>query len=281
MPGPDDPFERFFAALEARHLGRAAFPDVRRALQALSSLYVERRGRLAARAGGGPGDGPALDGAGKRAAFALFYGALHFLAVREIVRALDAARPAPARVLDLGCGTGVAGAALALEAGAPRPPPVLGVDRSAWALGEARFTYRALGVPGRTLRRDAALVRLPGRRTAIVAAFALNELAAEPRARLLRRLLEAGRRGARILVVEPIARRPAPWWDGAAAAFRGAGGRADEWRFPADLPERLRLLDKAAGLDHRELTARSLWLPAATEASGARAPREEEEEEEE
>jgi hypothetical protein len=36
----------------------------------------------------------------------------------------------------------------------------------------------------------------------------------------------------------------------------------DEWRFPAGLPPRLALLDRAAGLDHRELTARSSYLSA-------------------
>ena len=63
-----------------------------------------------------------------------------------------------------------------------------------------------------------------------------------------------------MLVVEPIARRPVPFWTAWADAFCTAGGRDDTWRFPAGLPERMQLLDKAAGLDHRELTARSLWL---------------------
>ena len=39
-----------------------------------------------------------------------------------------------------------------------------------------------------------------------------------------------------------------------------AGGRADEWRVDADLPELVARLDRAAGLDHRELTAKSFWL---------------------
>ena len=84
-----DPLDSFHAALEARHLSELTFAEVRRALQALSSLYVERRERMA--------DGAALDGAGKRAAFALYYGPLHFLLVREIVRALSlrAAPPDP------------------------------------------------------------------------------------------------------------------------------------------------------------------------------------------
>jgi hypothetical protein len=51
-----------------------------------------------------------------------------------------------------------------------------------------------------------------------------------------------------------------PWWDGWGKQVLKAGGRVDEWRFPAALPPRLALLDRAAGLDHRELTARSTFL---------------------
>ena len=74
------PFAAHYADLEARHLSELTFAEVRRALQALSSLYVERRERMA--------EGAVFDGAGKRAAFALYYGPMHFLLVREIVRAL-------------------------------------------------------------------------------------------------------------------------------------------------------------------------------------------------
>jgi len=62
-------------------------------------------------------------------------------------------------------------------------------------------------------------------------------------------------------VIEPIARRLMSWWDEWARDWKKAGGREDEWRFAVELPERLALMDKAAGLDHRELTGRSLWLP--------------------
>src|SRR6059058_5090613 len=92
----DDPrFDPWMAALEARHLADLTFPEVSRALRALSSTYIARRHRLAA--------GGALEGAGKRAAFALFYGPLHYLLVREILRALRVATRAP-RFADLGCG---------------------------------------------------------------------------------------------------------------------------------------------------------------------------------
>ena len=89
----------------------------------------------------------------------------------------------------------------------------------------------------------------------------MNELPDAAREELRPRLLESARRGARVLVVEPIAARPVPWWTAWAKAFSEAGGRDDLWRFPASLPPLVALLDKAAGLDHRVLTARSLWLP--------------------
>ena len=122
-----DPFPAWFAALERRHLDTLEFREVRKALQALSSLYVERRGRL--------GAGAALDSAGKRAAFALFYGPLHFLLIRAIVREVNAGAKPPRVIVDLGCGTGVAAAAWALEC-APKPA-IEGVDVSGWAAGEA------------------------------------------------------------------------------------------------------------------------------------------------
>jgi SAM-dependent methyltransferase len=257
----DDAFSRWLAALEARHRADLTFAEIRRGLQALSSLYVERRGRIAS--------GAALDGAGKRAAFALYLAPLHFLIVREVVRALNAAEPAPSRIVDLGCGTGAAGAAWALEA-SPRVS-YEGVDRSAWAAGEARWTLKVLGLRGRAQAGDLDRVSLPGRGGAVVAAFTVNELDAPARGRLLHRLLEAARAGARVLVVEPIAKRAAPWWSEWAAAVVSAGGRADEWRFPAALPETLAALDRAAGLDHRELLARSLWIgPRSTEVSSSR-----------
>ena len=257
----DDLFRSWFAALESRQLSRLTFAEVRRGLQALSLLYVERPRGLAA--------GTALEGAGKRAAFALFYTPLHFLRVREIARALGAADSAIRVICDLGCGTGPAGAAWASQAAGPCQ--VTGIERSGWAVDEARWNYGVLGVRGRAIRGDLVKAVLPGRRGGIVAAFTVNELDEETRGRLLERLLAAARRRARILVVEPIARRPFPWWDAWAGAFLAAGGRSDLWRFRVDLPNRLRLLDRAAGMDHRELTGRSLWLDGdARSASGTR-----------
>ncbi len=249
MPA-SDPLDAFHAALEARHLAELTFAEVRRALQALSSLYVERRERMA--------DGAVFDGAGKRAAFALYYGPMHFLLVREIVRGLGPSAAPPRRVLDLGCGTGTAGAAWALECG-PRTR-VEAVDRSGWAVAEARWTLSRFGLDGRATRGDASSVPLPSAPAGILVAFTVNELEDGARRRLLPRLLEAGRAGSSVLVVEPISRRVTPWWPEWAEAFRAAGGREDEWRVRPVLPARLALLGKAAGLDTRELTGRSLLV---------------------
>ena len=150
--------------------------------------------------------GAALDGAGKRAAFALYYGPMHFLLVREIVRGLSL--HAPRRILDLGCGTGTAGAAWALEGGSRAR--VEGVDRNGWAVTEARWTYARLGLDGRATRADAAATPLPKPPAGILAAFTVNELADEARRPLLARLVAAAKEGSTVLVVEPISRRVTP-----------------------------------------------------------------------
>jgi hypothetical protein len=250
LVGVEDALTSWFEKLEQRHLSNLTFSEVRRAIQALSSLYVERRTQLSRNS--------ALESAGKRAAFALFFGPLHFLLVREICRCLHARVPASAVILDIGCGTGMAGAAWALESQPPRG--VIGVDRHAWALQECDWTYRQLGIRGTTRRSDASGLRIP-RNTAVISAFTMNEIGAETREQLRHELLRVHRAGAPVLIVEPIARRVTSWWDEWSHDWTACGGRADEWRFPAVLPERLALMDRAAGLDHRELTGRSLWLP--------------------
>lgn len=225
------------------------FQDVRRAVQALSSLYVERRERL--------GGGAALDGAGKRAAFAMYFSPLRFLLIREIVRELGVAPESLPAALDLGCGSGVAGAAWALEAtGAVK---IRGIDAHSWAVAEAQWTYRFFNIDGSARLGHVEGARIPPK-TVVLAAFIINELSDEARRRTLVALLDAAGRGGAALVVEPIARRLTPWWDEWARLWLEAGGREDTWRFPVTLPEPLARMDKAAGLNHRELTGRSLWL---------------------
>jgi hypothetical protein len=182
---------------------------------------------------------------------------LHFLLVREIVRALRL--EPPARIVDLGCGTGSAGAAWALE-GRPRAS-VTGIDSNGWAVAETRWTLGRLGIAGTTVRGDAVAERPADRGAGLVAAFTVNELAEASRARLLERVRATASAGLPVLIVEPISRRVSPWWPDWRAAFLAAGGREDEWRFRPALPGPLALLGKAAGLDARELVGRSLALP--------------------
>ena len=242
-------FTEWMSFLESRHLADLTFREVSRSLRSLSSTYVERRRKLH--------EGAALAGAGKRAAFGLFYGPLHFLLVRHIVISVPQLTQAVHEIVDLGCGTGAAGAAWA-SACAPAAA-VQGVDRHPWAVDEARDTYRLFGLRGRARVDDVAKVALP-ERSAVVAAFAVNELSAATRDRLLPRLISHAERGGKVLVVEPLAGFVSPWWPIWERAFQSSGGRAHQWRTPASLPAIVEKLDRAAGLNHREITGRSLWI---------------------
>jgi hypothetical protein len=241
----------WISRIHERHRKDLTFQELRKGVVALSRIYVENR----------PGieSGAVFDGKAKRAAFACYYSPLHFLVVREVVLALEAHELPLKAIVDLGCGLGVAGAAWAtVSKGSPR---IVGYDRNRWAADEARKVLRELGVPARILPTTLEKAPVAGRNDAVVAAFSVNELDSESRSLLLPRLIDGARRGAAILVVEPIARKPNPWWDGWRDAFQGAGGRSDSWRFPIELPESLAALDRASGLDHKVLTARTLYLP--------------------
>ncbi|HMD35753.1 MAG TPA: methyltransferase domain-containing protein [Vicinamibacterales bacterium] len=208
--------------------------------------------------------GRALSGEGKRAAFALFYGPLHYLLVREIVAARlkpRAAGNSVGTIVDLGCGTGAAGAAWATAVERMTSPAVIGVDRHPWALTEAAATYRAFRLDARVRRGDLLDAVATKGAAGIVAAFTVNELPDEARGRLLTRLVDRARRGDRVLIIEPLARSIAPWWTQWSDAFAAVGGRADEWRFPLKRPPLVAKLDGATGLDHRELTGRSIITP--------------------
>ncbi|MFI5178191.1 MAG: methyltransferase [Vicinamibacterales bacterium] len=244
-----------FVARYRRDLTSAEFL---KAVRALSARYVERRAHLA--------DRSPLDSAGKRAAFAAFYAPLHFLTTCEAVRALGAATTPLDRVIDLGCGTGAASAAWALEF--PRAPELVGVDSSAWAAGEARWTWRTLGLSGRSRRGDLvqAAVRAvrssPPGRTALLLAWSVNELNRDARHRLLTTLSTDEARAVSVLILEPLARRVTPWWDEWVHALRSPVLRADEWKFDVPLPPALAEIDRAAGFRRAALGARTLWRPA-------------------
>jgi ubiquinone/menaquinone biosynthesis C-methylase UbiE len=183
--------------------------------------------------------------------------------MERIAEKLCPVQDPPALLVDLGCGTGAAGAAWAVRCSESRaghsPIQVVGIDRSPWALEEAARTFRHFGLTARLRRGDATALAWPGDRATLLAAFTMNELPCAAREALLVRLLGRAGAGNQVLVVEPLARGIAPWWETARREFESAGGRADEWRFRVDLPPLVEKLDRAAGLDHRELTARTLF----------------------
>ena len=128
-----DPFDIWIAKLFDRWLSELTHQEVARALKVLSRDYVQRRTRLR---------GKALEGRGKQAAFALYYAPRHFVIVREALKALTT--DSPSEIIDLGCGSGVAGAAWALHCGGN----VVGVELEPDVLREAAFTFKDLGVRG-------------------------------------------------------------------------------------------------------------------------------------
>jgi ubiquinone/menaquinone biosynthesis C-methylase UbiE len=217
-------------------------------LRALSSAYVERRETALA-------GHKALDGAGKRAAFALYYGPIHFLLVQHIAAELGVT-PNRGTVVDLGCGTGVAGAAIA--SAAMPPLPVLGIDTHPWTLDEARFTYQTFGLRFDVRRGHAARTRLPSDTSCVVAAFVVNELNEQDRGEMIRRLKAAATSAATtVLIIEPISSRISPWWPEWADAL---GAQAHEWKVRVEMPPIVKRLAKAAGLRPEVLTARSLLV---------------------
>ena len=223
-----------------------------RALRALSSAYVQRRGLAISRS---------LDTAGN--VRRLHCSTRPCTCSRPISSSGRSAPKRPTEIhprhglWDRGCGC-------RLGLGGRRQTPRHGHRPSPVGSREARRTYRELRVTGRARAGD--LVRLPplAPGTAVVAAYVLNELPTATRELLEARLPR--RRRSRREDFYPSSQSPAaslhggkPW----RSASLAAGGRADEWRSLVDLPPSLRVFDKAAGLDHRELTARSLYCPGA------------------
>ena len=224
-------------------------------MRALSSAYVERRESALA-------DHKALDGAGKRAAFAMYYGPIHFLLVQHIVRELGV----DARAAASSSTSGAARASPARRSRRPATPPlrVIGIDTHPWTLDEARFTYKAFGLQSDVRRGHAARTRFPADTSFVVAAFVVNELK------------DGGSRGAAAADPDPPAKagrigtntHPDRRAD-LAIAFRrgGRSGSRSAWaaapmngRPASMLPPLVKRLAKAAGLRPEVLTARSLFV---------------------
>jgi hypothetical protein len=257
MAEPDAVVEAWIRALIDRHTATLRRPEFLKAVRALSVRYVERRHRLSEQA--------PLDSAGKRAAFAGFYAPLHFLVAQAVVAAWDAAALNPRRLIDLGCGTGVASAAWAIACA--EQPAILGVDRDSWALREAAWNWRQLGVAGRTRRGnlvDVAEVLAKDRRlrdgSALVLAWSVNEIDDRGRRRLLPALRTLGSRAVPSLVIEPIARAASPWWDEWTSAAIALGGQVTERRVDSSWPTPLATIDADAGFRREGFAVRALWL---------------------
>ena len=246
-------FQNWLDALHARHVAPYRPKEFTHALQALSVRYVERRKELASRS--------PLDSAGKRAAFAAFYAPLHFLTVREILNEV-ATGPAPGRIADLWCGTGVCGAAWALRNVDGRGPVsvVAGVDDNQWAVDEARWNLKTLGIDGRVTRGDLMTVANGSLAVdGIVLGWAVNELDRDARNTLLQKLVAFASSRGPVLIVEPLSTAVSPWWKECVVAFAPAGARADEWKFQIEQPAMLKELSHRAGFRRDVLGARSLW----------------------
>jgi hypothetical protein len=111
--------------------------------------------------------------------------------------------------------------------------------------------------------RTGDVTRVPTSRAthALVAGYLLNELPEPSRASVVDHLVHSASAGGQVLVMEPIARAVAPWWDAVADRFAATGGRADEWRFQPDVPDLVATLGKAAGLNYREVRLRTIFVP--------------------
>ncbi len=251
--GLRDAFDAWLAGAIDRHTADLAFREVRKGVQALSWLYVERRGEVDLAV-------HTIDGRGKRAALCSYYAPLHFLTTHHALAAVDLDRLGGARRLfDLGAGTGASGAAVARALGVT---DATAIDRSGFALAEARRSYAAFGLLARTLRGRLPTV-LPRAEAGDVwvLGWSANELAAPERDALLERLVRAIGFGARVVLLEPLAGAVVPWWPAWRNALSPLGVDEIECKVPVALPEWIARLDKASGLDHRVLGARLLAGP--------------------
>jgi hypothetical protein len=256
--GADTLQERYLEALVNRHLRELKFSEVTRALRSLSVGYVQKReeGGLAR----------ALDGRGKRAAFALYYGARHFLAADALIRDLHLGFVGTGRrptILDLGCGTGVCGAAWALRS--VPAARVVGADRSSFALHEARWTYGALRIQGETHRSIAEGLQSVRNPDGVVIGWTLNELEPAHRDEVGKALRPWVARGTRLLVIEPVSARVAPWWGEWTSQFEADRCSTLEKKLKITLPPKIALLARSAGLGLDPVVLRVLVANAAAE----------------
>lgn len=229
--------------------------QIRVGIEQLSNRYVGRH-QVGAPA--------LLDSAVRRAAFALYYSAIH-LQVAESLASSLVFGPVR-RVVDLGCGTGVVGLAVAGAVGQPTPSWV-GIEPLAFARAEALANAGFFGIQAevrRGLLPEAMPEPLAG--DLYVLGWSLNELAPEVRTEVIRRLVRAVAAGAGCWIVEPVTTALRPALDEAAVQL---GVRHEEARVPLRRPPWLTQLDRLVRLDHREVAVRHLLLKVREPTPGA------------
>ena len=138
QPLTTEDVHRWVEAAHKQWASALTFKELRKGVQAVSDLYVHKRAR-------GGLSKRAIDGRGKRAAFAVYYGGLHLL----LVQSWTHLRPPPGTVdvADVGCGSGVVGAGIARWAGASQ---LMASDIRGDHLQVAAWTARRLGLRART-----------------------------------------------------------------------------------------------------------------------------------
>lgn len=229
------------------------FQELRRGVQAVSNLYVHKRGK-------GELSRKAADGRGKKAAFAVYFGGLHLVLVQAWTASQRAVEGV--EVEDLGCGPGVVGAAVARWVGAPR---VASSDIRGDHLQVAAWTARRLGLRSRTRKAG-----LPGaisstcrRPTLWCFGWVLNELSDSQRAATTSALKARIERGDGAVLFAPLSTRASPWWSKEVRQLRAVSPALleEEFRCRPKLPDLLKDLDRATRLNHQELGARVLYVP--------------------
>ena len=249
-------------AAQARWASDLQFRELRRGVQAVSDLYVHKRATHSL-------SDRAVDGRGKRAAFAVYYGGLHltllqaWLAERDPV-AID-------QVWDPGCGPGVVGAAVARWGACKK---VHASDRVGRHLEVAAWTGRQLGV--RTQTRKAELPRVLERTRGVgivTLGWVLNELDDSLREATLTALIRRLRAGSGVLILAPLSLRASPWWPQAVQKLRAArpDACAEEYRLQPELAPLLADLDRASRLNHRTMGARVFYAPPQVKGRSATA----------
>jgi hypothetical protein len=75
------------------------------------------------------------------------------------------------------------------------------------------------------------------------------------------RFRRAAQSGRFLLIAEPIARRPLPWWDSWITSWAPDRALEQEWNIPWERPQQIAAFDHATRLDHRTLRLRTLCVP--------------------